>query len=183
MKAETCDLSGIIVFTPRRFLDDRGFLCETWNRERMADIGIGVEFVQENQSYSAARSTFRGFHFQRPPCAQVKLVRVSRGAALDIVIDIRRGSPTFGRHFGVELSAENGRQIYVPVGFAHSFLTLQPDTEVLYKASEFYAPDAEGGLRYDDPAFNIDWPVALDDFMVNDRDKSWPDLGSLECVF
>jgi len=183
MDLETCALAAVVVLTPRRFSDGRGFFCETWNRSHMADVGIDLDFVQDNLSFSVERGTFRGFHFQKPPRAQAKLVRVSRGAVLDVVVDIRRDSPTYGQHFGVELSAENGRQIFVPVGLAHSFLTLQPDTEVLYKASEFYDPEAEGGIRCDDPSLDIDWPLAMDDFMINDRDRGWPDLASLGEIF
>lgn len=183
MEIESTSLAGVVVLTPRRFGDDRGFFAETWNRHRLAEADIHVDFVQDNQAFSAQAGTFRGLHFQRPPHAQAKLVRVGRGAIVDVVVDLRHASPTYGRHVAVTLSAENRKQIYVPVGFAHGYMTTEPDTEVLYKASDYYAPEAEGGLRFDDPALAIDWPLTGASVSANDRDRSWPLLGEQETVF
>jgi dTDP-4-dehydrorhamnose 3,5-epimerase len=130
---------------------------ETWNRERLAENGIDIDFVQDNHSLSAAVGTVRGLHFQAPPHAQAKLVRCGRGALFDVAVDIRKGSPTYGRWFGIELSFENGKQLLIPAGFAHGFATRAPDTEIIYKCSDYYAPEAEGALRYDDPDIGIDW--------------------------
>ena len=180
MEVEISSLSGVVLLTPKRFGDDRGYFSETWNRAALVDAGINDDFVQDNESSSANRFTFRGFHFQRPPNAQAKLVRVLRGAVLDVVIDVRKGSPSFGQHLSVELSSANGRQIYIPVGFAHGFLTLHPETVVLYKASNYYAPADENGIRYDDPHLGISWPATMDQLTINERDQGWPGLAEIE---
>ena len=157
MKIEQTALSGVLILEPRRFGDDRGWFSETWNATTMAAAGLDLAFVQDNHSFSAPRHTLRGLHFQRPPHAQDKLVRCTRGAILDVAVDIRRGSPTFAAWVGVELSAENGRQLFVPKGFLHGFLTLTPDAEVQYKCTDFYAPDCDAGVIWDDPDIGIDW--------------------------
>ncbi len=145
MQLEFPPIMGLVVITPRRFGDARGFFCETWNPATLADNGVNLPaFVQDNHSFSAARGTVRGLHFQAPPFAQGKLVRCGRGALFDVAVDIRRGSPTYGQWFGVELSFENGKQLWIPAGFAHGFMTLTPDTEIIYKCTAPYAPEHEG---------------------------------------
>jgi dTDP-4-dehydrorhamnose 3,5-epimerase len=171
------------LLVPRRFEDARGFLSETYSRQRLAEAGIGDALVQENHSYSAVRGTVRGLHFQAPPFAQAKLVRVLRGAVFDVAVDIRRGSPTYGRHVAAVLSRDNWTQLYVPAGFAHGFCTLEPDTEVLYKLDAAYAPQAEGGLAWDDPDLGIDWPVATADAVLSDKDRVYPRLKDLDSPF
>lgn len=176
-------LAGPRLIAPARHGDCRGFFSETWSRAAFAAIGIDCDFVQDNHSLSRARGTVRGLHFQTPPFAQAKLVRVARGAVFDVAVDIRHGSPTFGQHVAVELSAENWHQLFVPEGFAHGFCTLQPDTEVLYKVSAPYAPDHDRGLLWDDPALDIDWPVKADEAVVSDKDRAQPRLDELEAAF
>jgi len=152
-------LPGVVVIVPVRHGDHRGFFSETWNRPRMAAAGLDFDFVQDNQSLSAARGTLRGLHYQSPPHAQDKLVRCGRGRLWDVAVDIRRGSPTYGRWHGEELSAANGRQLLVPKGFLHGFVTLEPDTEILYKCTDVYAPQCDGAVRWDDPDIAIAWPT------------------------
>jgi dTDP-4-dehydrorhamnose 3,5-epimerase len=176
-------LPDVLLITPKRFGDLRGNFMETYSKPRLEQAGFQGEFVQDNQSFSAARGTVRGLHFQSPPKAQTKLIRVTRGAILDVAVDIRKGSPTFGRHVAVELSAENARQLLVPAGFAHGFQTLTPDCEVLYKVTDVYAPKTEGGLLWNDPALAIDWPIGETDATVNARDASWPTLAELASPF
>jgi dTDP-4-dehydrorhamnose 3,5-epimerase len=159
MRIEKTALEGVLVLTPQRFGDERGWFCETWNAPRLAAAGVDVAFVQDNHSMSAAVGTLRGLHYQRPPHAQDKLVRCTRGLVLDVAVDFRAGSPTFGKWVGVELSPENGKQFLVPKGFLHGFVTRAPDTEVQYKCSDVYAPDSDGGVRWDDPAIGIEWGV------------------------
>lgn len=150
-------LEGVLVLTPKRHGDDRGYFCETWNKARMAEQGLDYDFVQDNQSLSAHAGTVRGLHFQSPPHAQAKLVRCGRGALLDVAVDIRVGSPTYGHWITEELSAENGRQLLIPEGFLHGFITLQPDTEIQYKCNAYYSPECDGAVRFDDPDLGIDW--------------------------
>ncbi len=156
------ELAGLCLLTPRRFGDHRGFFAETYSRRIFARHDIEVDFVQDNHSLSRQIGTVRGLHFQAPPRAQAKLVRCGRGAIFDVAVDIRRGSPTFGQWVGYELSAENGRQLFIPAGFAHGFMTLEPDSEIVYKVSDYYAPETEGALRWDDPAIGIKWPLKGD---------------------
>ena len=144
---------------PDRFVDQRGFFAETYSQHVYAELGIDENFVQDNHSLSAEIGTVRGLHFQAPPHAQAKLVRCGRGAIFDVAIDIRKGSETYGKWVGYELSAANGAQLFIPAGFAHGFATLQPDSEIIYKCSDYYAPETEGALRWDDPAIGIDWPL------------------------
>jgi dTDP-4-dehydrorhamnose 3,5-epimerase len=176
-------LPDVLLITPKRFGDLRGNFMETYSRPRLARAGFQGDFVQDNQSFSAARGTVRGLHFQSPPKAQTKLIRVTRGAILDVAVDIRRGSATFGQHVAVELSADNARQLLVPAGFAHGFQTLTPDCEVLYKVTDVYAPETEGGLLWNDPALTIDWPIGAAEAIVNARDAGWPTLAELESPF
>ena len=157
MHFEQTALPGVVILTPQRFGDDRGWFCETWNAARMAVAGLDFAFVQDNHSMSGAVGTLRGLHYQRPPHAQDKLVRCTRGAIFDVAVDIRRGSPTYGRWVGVELTAANGKQLLVPKGFLHGFVTRLPDTEVQYKCTDLYAPDCDGAIFWDDPTIGIDW--------------------------
>lgn len=150
-------LPGVLVLKPARFGDARGFFSESWNRNTLAEHGIGIDFVQDNHSLSAQVGTVRGLHFQSPPHAQDKLVRCGRGALFDVAVDIRKGSPTFGLWVGYELSYDNGLQLLVPQGFLHGFITRAPDTEIIYKCSDYYAPDCDGAVRFDDPEIGIDW--------------------------
>jgi dTDP-4-dehydrorhamnose 3,5-epimerase len=167
-------IRGVRILVARRLRDERGFFAETWNRDRFHDVGIDMEWVQENHALSAAAGTVRGFHYQVAPAAQAKLIRVVRGAVLDVAVDLRRGSPTFGRHVAVELSAANFRQLLIPVGFAQGYCTLEPDTEIIYKVDHVYIPDAERGIRWDDPALGIDWPVKPEVAVLSEKDRGLP---------
>jgi len=151
--------SPVRLLQPRRFGDDRGWFTEVYNEKSFADAGIGVRFVQDNHSLSRPVGVLRGLHFQTPPFGQDKLVRCIAGAIFDVAVDVRKGSPTFGKWVGAELSAENGRQLFIPVGFAHGFVTLTANAEVTYKCSNFYAPAQDGGLRWDDPDIGVVWPL------------------------
>jgi dTDP-4-dehydrorhamnose 3,5-epimerase len=175
-------IPDVLLISPNRLGDERGFFSETYNRRALAEAGFDKTFVQDNHSLSGRRGILRGLHFQRPPHAQDKLVRVTRGAVFDVAVDIRRGSPTFGQWVGEELSAENWRQLLVPAGFAHGFVTLTETAEVLYKVTDYYAPEAEGGLLWSDPALAIDWPVAAAEVLTNARDGAWPSLAELAVV-
>ena len=167
-------LAGVLILKPKRFQDLRGFLCEAYSKRRLAEAGIGVDFVQDNVSLSRPRGTLRGLHFQTEPFAQVKLVSVVTGAARDVVVDIRHSSSTFGRYFSVLLSAEEGNQIFIPIGFAHGFLTLEPDTMVSYKVSNFYSREHDSGLRFDDPLLDIDWGFDLGSIVASEKDQNLP---------
>ena len=155
MQIEETPISGLKILTPARFGDARGFFSESWNQKRMADHGLDFDFVQDNHSLSAQVGTLRGLHFQSPPHAQDKLVRCGRGALFDVAVDIRKGSPTYGKHFGIELSAENGKQLLVPKGFLHGFITRLPDTEIIYKCTDYYAPECDGAVAWD--SCGIEW--------------------------
>jgi dTDP-4-dehydrorhamnose 3,5-epimerase len=171
MQIEDTPLAGLRVITPSRFVDHRGFFSESYNRNLLADHGITIDFIQDNHSLSRTRGTVRGLHFQAPPRAQDKLVRCGRGALFDVAVDIRKSSPSYGQWFGTELSFENGKQMLVPAGFAHGFVTLEPDTEIIYKCSNTYAPDTEGALRWDDPDIGIAWPITDFDPILSDEDS------------
>jgi dTDP-4-dehydrorhamnose 3,5-epimerase len=160
MHIDKTPLDGVLLLRPQRFGDDRGWFSETWNAARLAEAGITIPFVQDNHSFSAQAGTVRGLHFQSPPHAQDKLVRCTRGAILDVAVDARRGSPSYGAWFGAELTAENGLQLLVPAGFLHGFATRLPDTEVQYKCSDVYAPECDGAVRWDDPTLAIDWGLS-----------------------
>ncbi|TVP72813.1 MAG: dTDP-4-dehydrorhamnose 3,5-epimerase [Rhodobacteraceae bacterium] len=167
MQIETTDLPGVVVITPRRFGDARGWFSETWNRASLQAAGLDwPDFVQDNHSFSAPRHTLRGLHYQRPPHAQDKLVRCSRGVILDVAVDARRGSPSYGQHVAVELSAETGAQLFVPKGFLHGFLTLTENCEVQYKCSDIYAPDCDGSVAWN--SVGIDW--GTDAPVLSDKD-------------
>jgi dTDP-4-dehydrorhamnose 3,5-epimerase len=180
MEIEATDLPGVLILTPKRFGDARGFFAETWNRRRMEEAGIEADFVQDNHSLSARAGTLRGLHFQAPPHAQGKLVRCGRGALFDVAVDIRRGSPTWGAWTGVELSAANGRQLWIPEGFAHGFLTLEDDTEIVYKCTDYYAPAADGAVRWD--SCGIDWPLSGAP-ILSEKDAAAPPLAEFETPF
>ena len=181
MQIEPTTIADVLILTPRRFGDARGWFTETWNTERMAEAGLDLPWVQDNHSFSAAKGTLRGLHYQTPPRAQDKLVRCSRGGILDVAVDIRTGSPSYGHWVGVELSAENGRQLLVPKGFLHGFLTLTDDVEVQYKCTDLYAPDHDGAVRWDDPALGIDWGVAVP--ILSDKDAKAPLLADIGTPF
>jgi dTDP-4-dehydrorhamnose 3,5-epimerase len=183
MKATRTTLADMLVITPRKFEDARGFFAPVFRQDVLAAEGVGHGWVQENQSLSLRKGTVRGMHFQRPPFTQAKLVRVVRGAALDVCIDLRRASPTFGKHEAVELTAENLAQVYIPPGFAHGFCTLSDNTEVLYKVSAEWSPEHEGGVMWSDPALVIDWPVKPDEAVLSEKDRVWPALADLGAVF
>lgn len=167
----------------RRVSDARGYFCETFQRSAFAEKGILHDFVQDNQSSSDRIGTVRGLHFQRTPFAQAKLIRVLNGAILDVVVDIRRSSPTFGKHVAVELDSETGDQLFVPKGFAHGFCTLRPQTVVFYKVDQVYAPSHDAGLYWADPALAIEWPVTEGAAQVSQKDQSLPRLDQLSAVF
>lgn len=171
MNIELTDLPGVLVLTPPRFGDARGWFSETWNAARMADAGLDLTFVQDNHSFSAQPGTLRGMHSQSPPRAQDKLVRCSRGAIRDVAVDGRVGSPTYGKWVAVDLTAENGRQILVPKGFLHGFVTLVPDTEVQYKCTDVYAPDLDFAVRWD--SIGIDWGLTQDP-LLSAKDAAAP---------
>lgn len=159
---------------PARFRDDRGYFSEIYNRRRLAELGIEADFCQDNHSLSTAEGTLRGLHFQAPPFAQAKLVRVLRGAILDVAVDAREGSPTFGRHVSTELSAENGAQLFVPAGFLHGFVTRAPDTEVAYKVNAHYDRTSEGSVLWNDPDLAIDWGIPSDAVILSGKDAIAP---------
>ena len=175
--------SKVRLIKTRRFGDGRGWFSETWSAAKFAVQGIDVSFVQDNQSYSAFVGTIRGIHFQRPPHAQVKLVRCVRGRIMDYAVDLRKGSPTFGRHVSAELSAINGDQLLVPVGYGHAFVTLEPDSEVAYKVSDVYAPDCDGGIVWNDPNIGISWPLPGTGPVLSDKDAVLPTLAEFDSPF
>jgi dTDP-4-dehydrorhamnose 3,5-epimerase len=171
------------IIVPKRYVDDRGWFSETYHERRLRDVGITCRFVQDNQSNSERAGTLRGLHFQLPPMAQAKLVSVLRGRILDVAVDIRQGSPTFGKYVSEELSAESGRQVYIPIGFAHGFLTLEDDAVVMYKASEHYAPAHDSGIRWNDPDIAFPWPFNETDITTSDKDRRLPLLKEFASPF
>ena len=183
MQIDETTLPGVLILTPRRFGDARGFFAESWNRQTLADHGIALDFVQDNHSLSERAGTVRGLHFQAPPFAQAKLVRCGRGRLFDVAVDLRRGSPTYGRWTGAELSFDNGRQLLIPAGFAHGFVTREPGTEICYKCSDYYAPETEGALRWNDPRLGIDWGLDPADAILSDKDAAAPFLDDFESPF
>jgi dTDP-4-dehydrorhamnose 3,5-epimerase len=176
-------IPDVRIIRARKFGDHRGFFSETWNRRSFAEAGIEIDFVQDNHSLSAEIGTLRGLHFQGPPHAQDKLVRVVKGRILDVAVDLRKSSPTFGKWVAAELSAEGWQQILVPVGFAHGFCTLEADTEVIYKVSNYYAPQADFGVLWNDPDLAIDWPVSPDKVVLSEKDKVQPRFSELKQLF
>jgi len=176
-------LEGVLILTPKRFGDARGFFSESWSRRVLLEHGLDYDFVQDNHSLSAKVGTVRGLHFQSPPHAQDKLVRCGRGRLFDVAVDIRKGSPTYGQWVGEELSFENGKQLLVPAGFLHGFVTREPDTEIVYKCSDYYAPDCDGALRFDDPDIGIDWALDGVEPLLSDKDAAAPLLADFDSPF
>ena len=177
-------IPAVKLLAPKKFGDHRGFFSETFSKKAFRELaGVDVEFVQDNQSLSVEKGVVRGLHYQLAPAAQDKLVRVTRGAILDVAVDIRRGSPTFGRHVAAVLSAENWRQMFVPVGFAHGFVTLESNTEVLYKVSNYYSPGDERGIRWNDAALGIEWGVDESSAVLSEKDRKYPPLAAATDLF
>ncbi|GAW37297.1 dTDP-4-dehydrorhamnose 3,5-epimerase [Roseovarius sp. A-2] len=183
MEVEPTVLPGVVLITPLRFGDHRGFFSESYSQAKLSKAGIETEFVQDNHSLSREQGTVRGLHFQAPPHAQDKLVRCGRGALFDVAVDIRKGSPTYGQWVGHELSFENGRQLLIPAGFAHGFMTLEPDTEIVYKCSDYYAPETEGALLWSDPEIGIDWPLDNITPILSDKDAAAPVFSGFDSPF
>jgi dTDP-4-dehydrorhamnose 3,5-epimerase len=176
-------IAEVVLLTPKRFGDNRGWFSETYSTRAFDNATGGVVFVQDNQAFSAARGTLRGLHFQAPPDAQSKLVRVIRGSIFDVAVDIRKGSPTYGKWVGETLTAEGGEQLFVPQGFAHGYCTLEPDTEVAYKVDGFYSPACDGGVLWNDETIGIEWPVAASEVILSEKDKVLPSLKSFNSPF
>ena len=176
-------IPDVLLIEPRRLGDARGFFSEVWKESALAAAGFHVRFVQDNHSFSAQKGVLRGLHFQRPPTPQGKLVRCTRGAILDVAVDIREGSPTYGQHVAMELSAENWRQLWVPRGFAHGFVTLTEDVEVLYKVDGEYDPATDAGIAWDDPDLDIAWPVPPGGPVLSDKDRKAPRLRDIAPPF
>jgi dTDP-4-dehydrorhamnose 3,5-epimerase len=183
MHVEATAIPAVKIVTPKKFGDARGFFSETYSKAAWDKAGLDYVFVQDNHSFSAAAGTLRGLHFQIPPFAQDKLVRAGRGRILDVAVDVRRSSPTFGKYVAVELSAENWRQLLIPVGFAHAFVTLEPDCEALYKTTAPYSPEHDRGVAWDDPDIGIKWPLPDGGPTLSDKDKKWPRLKAASDLF
>jgi dTDP-4-dehydrorhamnose 3,5-epimerase len=180
---EATAFPDVKIITPKKFGDHRGFFSEVYNRKAFAEAGIALEFIQDNHSLSAQVGTLRGLHFQSAPFAQDKLVRVTRGRILDVAVDLRKSSPTYGQHVAVELSAENWRQLLIPIGFAHGFVTLEPDTEVIYKVTNYYSAANDLGLAWDDPDLGVAWSVPPGGVTLSDKDTKHPRLRDLPEIF
>jgi dTDP-4-dehydrorhamnose 3,5-epimerase len=183
IKVTETTIAGVLEIRPERFADNRGFFSETWSAESWRAAGIALGFVQDNHSLSRSAGTLRGLHFQRPPEAQDKLVRVTRGSVFDVAVDIRRTSPTYKRWVGVTLSSEEWNQLLIPRGFAHGFVTLELDTEVQYKVTAPYSREHERCVRFDDPAIGVDWPFAVDRMTLSDKDRAAPLLADVDTGF
>ena len=183
LKATPLGIPDVILLEPVRHLDHRGFFSETYNRAALRDVGIDVEFVQDNHSLSRQQGVVRGLHFQTDPRAQAKLVRVSRGSVFDVAVDLRHGSATYGKWVSAVISADNWHQLYIPKGFAHGFCTLEPDTELIYKVSDYYAPECDKGVAWDDPDIGIDWPVERGQAVLSGKDGNQPRFASLPAYF
>lgn len=182
MEIRQLGLDGVVEITPRKFGDARGFFAETYSRPRFVEAGIDIAWMQDNQSFSAGKFTLRGLHFQVAPFAQDKLIRVLKGAIFDVAVDLREGSPTYGKWVACELSASKFNQLLVPKGFGHGFLTLEPDTEVFYKVSAPYAPQCDRGIRWNDPAIAIDWPLGGAAPLLSDKDLRAPLLADAGAI-
>jgi dTDP-4-dehydrorhamnose 3,5-epimerase len=183
MRVQALEIPDVKLVTPKRHYDERGFFSETYNRRDLAGFGIEAEFVQDNHSYSAAKGVVRGLHFQVSPHAQGKLVRVARGAIFDVALDIRGGSPTYGRHVSAVLTEKNWALIWIPIGFAHGFCTLEPNTEVLYKTTDYYSLECSRGIAWDDPALGIAWPVSPGAAILSEADRRYPRFAELDVRF
>ncbi len=180
---ERLDVADVLVIRPRKFTDNRGYFLETWRADTYADAGVSAHFVQDNESYSTRAGTVRGLHYQAPPAAQAKLVRVLRGAILDVAVDLRRGSPSYGRWCSATLTDEGAEQMLVPRGFAHGFCTLVDDVLVSYKMDAYYAPGLEAGIAWDDPDLAIDWPVSGNAAVISEKDRALPAFAGLQSPF
>ena len=183
MQVENTAIADVKIITPKKFGDHRGFFSEVYSRKAWAEAGLDYEFVQDNHSFSVEVGVIRGLHFQTEPFGQDKLVRVAKGRVLDVAVDLRRRSPTYGKHVAVELSAANWRQLLVPIGFAHGFCTLEADCEVLYKVTNIYSPAHDKGLAFDDPALGIDWRIDPAKAVLSDKDRKQPRLAELGAMF
>lgn len=183
MQITPTEIPDVVEITPKKFGDHRGFFSEVFKRSALRDADIDIDFVQDNHSMSQAVGVVRGLHYQKPPFAQAKLIRVVRGAIFDVAVDIRTNSPTFGQHVSRILSADNWKQLLIPAGFAHGFATLEPDTQVLYKVNAPYAPDHEAGILWNDPALGIDWPVSESEATLSEKDTVYPTLANAKLVF
>ncbi len=181
MKIVETSLPGVMIIEPQVFEDNRGWFMETYSRIKMDSLGINVEFVQDNQSLSIPKGTLRGLHFQNNPKAQSKLLRCTRGVILDVAVDIRKGSPTYKKWVGVELSADNKKQLFIPKGFAHGFVTLVDNCEIQYKVDKYYAPECDRGIRFDDPEIGVNWGV--NDPVLSAKDAKSPLLKDSDCNF
>lgn len=182
MEVENTKISEVKILLPQRLGDQRGFFSESWNKDKMEMAGLKYDFVQDNHSLSEKTGTIRGLHFQSPPHAQAKLVRCGQGHLFDVAVDFRSGSPTFAHWVGVELSAENGKQLLIPAGFLHGFVTRSPNTEIIYKCTDYYAPECDGTVRFDDPDIGIDWNLE-GEILLSDKDESAPLLKNIKSPF
>ncbi|MEQ1716452.1 MAG: dTDP-4-dehydrorhamnose 3,5-epimerase [Hyphomicrobium sp.] len=184
MKLERLAIADVILITPAVFRDERGFFSEVWKQRTLDEAGVPLAFVQDNHAFSGPKGTMRGLHYQLAPKAQDKLVRCTRGSILDVAVDIRRSSPTFGQHVSAVLSAGNGQQLLVPKGFAHGYITLEADTEVLYKVTEYYSPQHDKGIAWDDAALGIDWHLtAGEEAILSGKDRMQPKLAAASQLF
>lgn len=183
MEIARLEIPDVLLLTPAQHKDERGVFVETWNQALFAQSGLGFSFVQDNHSLSRQRGTVRGLHFQIPPLAQAKLVRVVAGSVLDVAVDVRKGSPSYGRHVSAHLSADNWRQMLIPEGFAHGFRTLEPDTAVIYKVTAPYSREHDKGIAWNDPALGIDWGGPAAPAVLSDKDKNLPPLADLPDYF
>ena len=183
MRAKRLEIADVLLLTPSKHEDQRGFFSETYRSDVLTSEGIKFDFVQDNHVRFAQKGVLRGLHFQLPPKAQGKLVRCIQGAILDVAVDIRTGSPTYRQHVAVELSAGNWQQLWVPPGFAHGYITLRPDCEVIYKVTEYYAPDCDRGIAWDDPGLGIDWQIDAGQIILSDKDRRQPKLAEIGSVF
>ncbi|WPR71630.1 dTDP-4-dehydrorhamnose 3,5-epimerase [Flavobacterium sp. NG2] len=182
MNLETTDIKDLVILTPTVFADERGYFMESFNANKLKELGINFDFVQDNQSFSQ-KGTLRGLHYQNPPYAQTKLVRVLEGEILDVAVDLRKDSPTYGQSYSIVLTAENKKQLLVPQGFAHGFSVLSDTAIVLYKCDQFYHKESEGGIRFDDSTLNIDWGMDLKDAIVSEKDKVLPSFAECNSQF
>jgi dTDP-4-dehydrorhamnose 3,5-epimerase len=174
MDVQTTPLPDALILKPKRVRDSRGLFSESYSKRQLKDAGVDIDFVQDNIAYNGSPLTLRGLHFQKPPHAQAKLLSVVKGAILDAIVDLRASSSAFGAHFALELSAEKGNQLFVPAGFAHGYLTLEPDTVVTYKVSDYYAPERDFGIRFDDPQLGIDWTTDPSLIIISEKDRALP---------